>query len=189
MNKLIKKEFCIIGVEQILGLKDDVISMSTGIHRIIDANNMLVMTFKTFLSPSEMKIIIEETEGRTYFLFELNPKSSSVKIKREDVNNYLFSTMIENTPLDIISTKFGTMGINNLDNNEKLHSRVTNTEGKINEILDIIRNRNHNNYSEDELSSYTKEEQNTLLDQLLDKAPNLTEDDKRILDFLVNKKN
>lgn len=197
MDRLAKKEFCIIGVENIKGLKDDIISMSTGLHRIIEANNMLVITFEAYMTPSEMKIIIEETKDRTYFLFELNPKSSAVKIKRSEVNDYLFSSMNVSNPLDIISTKFGPMGVNNVDDgfkqkSEELYSRISKNEGRISEILDAIKNRAHNNssgYSDDELNSLTKEEQNELLDELLDKAPNLTEDDKRILNFLVNKNN
>jgi len=194
-RNLPKKEFCIIGVEKIEGLKDDVISMSTGVHRIIEANNMLVVTFEAYMTPKEMKAIIDETKDRTYFLFELNPDSAAVKINREEVNDYLFGSMLDINPLDIISTKFGPMGINNLDenfikNSQELYSRISKNEGRISEILFAIKNRAKNNssYTEDELNSFTKEQQNELLDELLDKAPNLTEDDKRILDFLVNKK-
>jgi hypothetical protein len=197
MNRLAKKEFCIIGVENIKGLKDDVISMSTGLHRIIEANNMLVITFEAYMTPDEMKMIIEETKDRTYFLFELNPKSSAVKIKRTEVNDYLFGSMSSINPLDIISTKFGSMGINSVDdkfrkNSEELYSKIYKNEGRISEILAAIKNRTQNNssgYSEEELSAFTKEEQDKLLDQLLDKAPNLTEEDKKILNFLVNKNN
>jgi hypothetical protein len=89
------------------------------------------------------------------------------------------------------------MGINNVDEkfqkkSEELHSRTNRNEVRISEILDAIKNRandNSSSYSDDELNSLTKEQQNELLDELLDKAPNLTGEDKRILNFLVNKKN
>jgi hypothetical protein len=207
MDNLEKKEFCIIGVENIEGLKDDVISMSTGVHKIIEANNMIVITFDAFMTPLEMKGVIEEIEDRTYFLFELNHANAAVRINKKDVNDYLFSSMKLNNPLDIISTKFGHIGINNLKDedgnpvNQGLFSRVVDNEDKINDILETIRSRvrkNNSNasglkiwpkYTEDELNSYTKEEQDELVNELLDKAPNLTEEDKKILDFLVNKKN
>jgi hypothetical protein len=197
LKRLPKKEYCVIGVEIVEGLKDDIISMSTGVHKIIEANNMIVITFESYMTPKEMKVIIEETEDRTYFLFELNQDTAAVKIHKKDVNDYLFSSMKSpQNPLDIISTKFGHMGINNLneelkEQSSELYSKIITNENKISEILETIKdakNKSNDEYSEDELNSYTKAEQNDLINKLLDKAPDLTEEDKKVLDFLVNKK-
>jgi hypothetical protein len=157
----------------------------------------MVSTFETKLSPIGLKRVLINIESGSYFIFELNPETSMVRINKKSIQDFLFTEFETETEMlerninplgDVINTVYNTMmGVNGMleDDSDSLGERFFkdsglsgNTRTKIRkEVVEQV-------YDENKLMSYNKEEREILINELLDKAPNLTDNDKKILSFL-----
>lgn len=194
MDKLEKKKYCIICLENTEGMRDKILSIAVDPYKYIKGTNMLIVTFTTFISPIEMKEVLGSSDDKSYFIFEMNSDSAMVSISNDYLRDYLFSDLINpKGKIDIVDTMFGPMGLNNFNNDiekKELHRKPTDV-GHFSQMIDQIKGEivsKKNKFSEDKLNKYSKEERDELVDELLEKGANLTEDDKEVLNFLINKK-
>jgi len=192
MSKLDKNKYCVICLENTEGMRDEILSIAVDPYKYIKGENMLIVTFTTFMTPQEMKELFGNPGDRSYFLFEMNSDTAMVMVSDETLQDYLFEGLANpKDKIDIIDTMFGPMGLNNANNDiEKveLHRKPT---GDFIEMMENIKDEpvsNKNKFSDDKLNSYSKEERDKLVDELLEKGADLTKDDKEVLNFLINKK-
>jgi hypothetical protein len=190
MSKLDKNKYCIICLENTEGMRDEILSIAIDPYKYIKGENMLIVTFTTFMTPQEMKELFGNPGDRSYFLFEMNSDTAMVSVSDETLQDYLFEGLANpKNKIDIIDTMFGPMGINNFNNDiekEELHQT-----GHFTKMVESIKAEivGENKFSEDKLNSLSKEERDELVDELLEKGADLTENDKEVLNFLINKEN
>ena len=176
------------------GIRDEILSIALDPYKYIQGENITMLTFVTFLAPSEMKEYFGSTDDRSYFLFEMNSDSAMVSLNDKSLESYLFDGLINpKGNIDVIDTIFGSMGVNNYNNDiekiELYHNPSSNDP--LIEMLNTLDKhgvKREDKFSEDKLNSYTKEERDELVDELLEKGTNLTESDKEVLNFLIKKK-
>jgi len=218
MKNINKKEYCILGLESVDGMKDEIISIAIGSPKFIENEHMLMSVFETYLEPSDMREVFDSTR-KSYFLFELDPKSALVNILDKKMYNFVFKNYRAkeeindmNTSTDLpdglIKTIFNsTMGINISPIND-----IGNlTDDKLRDIINNLNNfkgsdgKSDNSrlfrtgsgkkekpttgYNKDVISKYSESDRHNLINEILNKGSNLTDDDKHILKFLTNKNN
>jgi hypothetical protein len=191
------RKYCIIAIDNVAGLKDAIERISNTDPKFVSAQSTMVSTFETKLSPIGLKRVLINIESGSYFIFELNPETSMVRINKKSIQDFLFTEFEAETEMlerninplgDVINTVYNTMmGVNGMleDDSESLGERFFkdsglsgNTRTKIRkEVVEQV-------YDENKLMTYNKEEREILINELLDKAPNLTDNDKKILSFL-----
>ena len=90
-----EKKYCIIGLENVEGLKKDLMGISTKPPNLVDSEKktVLVATFSSYLEPIDIKKILNIGKGRTFFLFEINPKSCAVHIEETHLQEFLFKSL------------------------------------------------------------------------------------------------
>jgi len=89
MKNINKKEYCILGLERVDGMKDEIISIAIGTPKFIENDHMLMSVFETYLEPSDMREVFN-SKHKSYFLFELDPKSAMVNIIDKKMHNFVF---------------------------------------------------------------------------------------------------
>jgi len=189
MNKIEKNKYCIICLENTKGMRDEILSIAIDPYKYIQGDNMLIVTFTTFMTPMEMKELFGNPRDRSYFLFEMNSDTAMVSVSDETLQSYLFEELANpKGKIDIIDTMFGSMGINNFNND--IERKELHRTGHFGKMIESIKTaiEEENKFSEEELNSFTKEERDELVDELLEKGANLTKYDKKVLNFLINKK-
>jgi len=160
------KKYCILALDNVEGLEDDLKSITNDPIEVINSakRTVLIATFNSVLSPVSLKKLLDKGNRRSFFIFELNAKVCSVHIDDEDLQKFLFKQ------LDI--------------DGEIL------IEEENKEFVEIILNNNLNDgdieYNERDLIKLTKEEKTILMDKLLSKINTLTNNEKKVLDFLAN---
>ena len=192
MNKLEKNKYCLICLGDTKGIRDEILSISLDPYKYIQGDNMVIVTFVTFLSPIEMRELFGSTEYRSYFLFEMTSDTAMVSLSDKDLQDYLFDSLVNpKSTLDIIDTPFGSMGVNKMDNSVEKGELFRPDKESVNKRMSFngrdVKNKG-SKFSEDKLNSYSKEERDELVDTLLEKGINLTDNDKEVLNFLINKK-
>jgi hypothetical protein len=132
---------------------------------VLDAKGILIATFTSSLFATEITDWFKEN-GRSFLVFDLDLTNSGFNITKKDVHDGLFSFIndndLEKKAKDLLHTIEDTKIVNNIKNR------------KVKEITieDVMK-----------LSISEKKE---MFDKILDKGvDNLTENDKKIMPFLV----
>lgn len=202
-----RREYCILGLENIKGLKDDIISIAIGSPKFIDNESMCMSVFYTQLTPVEMKSVFNS--NRSYFLFELDPGNAMVNIIDKKMHDFVFKNFKTkeqinklDSPNDLFKTIFNsTMGVNiipideqDLVDDSKLKrlienlANLRNRDGKTDNELKAEKEIEDNKYNEEELNTYSIDAKHDLINEILEKGTELTDKDKSILKILTNKK-
>jgi hypothetical protein len=149
------KTFCIIAMDNIKGLSDDLGNISVEPVKVLKGrkDTALVATFKTELDISRVKEILN-IGNRSFFISEMNNKTFTAHIDDREIHNVMFNE------LDVENQK----GYE--DENEK---KVTLKDS----------------YDEKELSSLDDKERSLLMDKLLNNINELTVNQKEALSFLA----
>jgi hypothetical protein len=94
-----EKSYCIIGLDKVDGLKKDLMSIATKPLNLVNSEKktVLVATFNSYLDPIGIKKVLNVGKGRTFFLFEINPKSCAVHIEEEHLQEFLFKSFDESS--------------------------------------------------------------------------------------------
>ena len=183
MKKKTEKEYCIIALDEVNDIKDDLIALASDSLKFIDSEKqtVFVATFKTIISLSNISDILREGGNKTFFIFEVNPKRCAIHIGEKHLHDILFKSLDEK----ILNLK-----------NKKRVSYDKNEEKKmrLKEIRKLVALKNSkvlnlsedDSFNEKELKNLNIKERNDKIDNLLNNASNLTNNEKKILDFLVS---
>ena len=156
---MLLKDYCVIVMGDTLGAKNEIQSFSESPINFLDAKGIIIATFSTNIKLNVMHDHFIRN-NRSFFIFELNDKTSSVYIIKKEIHEGLFGFInkeeIEDVKDFLIETK---------KNNPK--NKITKT---------IIDNLN-------------QKERENLLNELIDNGlENLTEEEKKLLPLLINNK-
>ena len=164
------REYCIIGMENIIGLEDDIrlIAMKPMKSLTGPKSTAMIATFECDLDPDKIKEILNVGGGRNFFIIEMNPSSFSTHIDNEDVNTYMFGDFNKKQKIFMEAReKFLDFVSTGMTKNSK-------TE------IDF-------EYNEGNLSSLSESQRSDLMDELLaNDVDKLTNNQKKALSFLAS---
>tara|TARA_R110000796_G_scaffold18980_3_gene57157 strand:- start:928 stop:1593 length:666 start_codon:yes stop_codon:yes gene_type:complete len=217
------KKYCIIGLDKISELKEGLVSISDNLN-FIDSNKVLVGTFTCAMPPSQIRTVLRIDNGGSFFLFELNPKTCSIYVNKDEVQDSLFkefdelSDGLENdnnktnnrvTSIEINSMdEFQQMVSNMMSNfmigdNPKDYKGLDFSDNRLKDMLgkipfvtggnkydtEVTRIKDNNEVKDGEfdknsLSDLKKAEKEEIINDILSRVPNLTDNEKKTLEFL-----
>lgn len=163
------KNYCIVALGDISGIIDIIKKISESSPRKLEQRGVLICTFSSVMTTSEIKETINEP-GKTFFIFEVDSKTSAYKIGRDDIHEQLFND-IEKTGKEFLNTLTNKLmsGINNDTSTGDTTTIKVNI--KKNEVL---------------VTDLSKKEIGDEIDMLLDKGlGNLNNDEKEWLKILT----
>lgn len=150
------KSFCIIAMDNIKGLDEDLTSIALEPIKLLVGPKQLAMvaTFKSDLDVNRIKDVLNIGSSRSFFISEMNSKTFSAHIDDPDIQQMMFPDLVELT-----------------DNAET----ILVDEYGVPEV-----------YDETFLANINKNEREALIDTLLNNAKNLTDNQKKVLNFLAS---
>lgn len=162
------RNYCVV----IMGNTKDVIieieKVSEGKVNVLDAKGVLIATFSSNIEPKEMTDWFRLNK-RSFLVFDLDPENSGFAIAKKEIHEGLFGFIDDIDLQEKANDLFDTL---NLESIKKTQKKESNTAVK--EITEL------------DVEKMSKGEKKELFDRILDKGPdNLTENDKKIIPFLV----
>jgi hypothetical protein len=133
---------------------------------VLNAKGILIATFSSNFEPCELTEWFKDN-GRSFLVFDLNSENSGFHITRKEVHEGLFSFL------------------NDTDLEEKARELLHSIEDA-RTIDNITKTKKVKVLTEADIAKMTKIEKQEMFDKILDKgADNFTENDKKIMPFLV----
>ena len=160
---MIDRNYCIIVLDNISGIEKDLELLVYEPINVINSQNETVMiaTFVSPLSPCRIKKALNIGNNRSFFIFELDAKTCATHIDNKYLHEFLFKDLDFQSEMII--------------------------EEENNEFLEIYNKANlPYEYDEKGLLALNEEERELIIDKLLNNARNLTNDQKKILNFLAS---
>ena len=157
------KLYCIVVLDNPEKIEEDLSFLVSEPVNIITSQNgtVAIATFKSTLSPSRIKKVLNVGNRRTFFIFNLDAKTCSTHIDDDILHEFLFRD------LDI-----QTESVVEDENREFLEEY---NSAKL-----------PHKYDENALITLNEEERELLIDKLLNNVKNLTNNQKKTLSFLAS---
>lgn len=170
MKKKNIKEYFIIGMENIIGLEDDVNLIAIKPLKTLTGSmkSAMMATFECNLDVDEIKEILNVGGKRNFFISEMNPATFSAHIDNEDVDTYMFAEFHKKQEIFV-------------DVRRKFKNFISTgiTKNSISEI-DV-------EFDEENLTSLSESQRSALMDELLtNDVEKLTDNQKKVLSFLAS---
>ena len=202
-------EYCLVALNNIDGLREEINEISIVKPSFIESKSVLVARFESKLSPFNLNKIFNTGNGRTFFIFELTPITSTVHIDIPKLHTALFSDFDKKAEYlsnsmdkmkgkgeaDVISGMFkNLLGISDMfdlsTDLNPLNSPIMYSNFKFNTTNDNVEDEAEAEieYDEEYLSLLSKDDKEKLINELLAKGANLTTKDKETLSFLAKGK-
>lgn len=164
------KEYCLIAMDNITGLEDDINSIALEDSPKIIAGSKksaMIVTFKSDLKVNRIKDVLNIGGKRSFFVMEMNPQSFAAHIDEEIVNQFMFSEF------------------------NKKQEFWLKIEKRFMEFVESGMTQNYTNdddvpYNEEQLIGLSDEQKSSLMDRLLNDVDSLTDNQKKVLNFLAS---
>lgn len=168
------KNYCLVVMGYTDGIVPEIEKISDSKPTILDAKGLILSTFTTFVDIQEIKAWFTMNK-RSFLVFELNDETSAYFINKPDIQEGLFG-FLANFSDESLKEKTSDF-LKAIKNEEKLEDAV--------EIKNVKKIK-PKEVSVADFEGYNKEEKNNLLNQYIDKGvENLTENERKILNFLA----
>jgi len=205
MIEMTNTEYCLIGIDNIEGLKEEIGKHSIDESKFIESKSILVCRFRSNKSVWDLNKALSKIKDRTFFIFELSPMTSAVHIGIPKLHNKLFSDFDEksnrivndmNNVINMLINGKATFSslpndvMSNINSNSVSYPsfsfRYKIAEHNVDNTKKISTKLTQNlKYDEVSLIKLSKLEKSNLIDDLLKKGTKLTTKDKKILNFLA----
>jgi hypothetical protein len=163
------KTYCIVGMDNVKGLDTDIQSISIAPATLIMGARQvgLVGVFQSKLDPDRIKDVLNIGSDRSFFISELNPATFSAHIDIPNLHELFFGEF---------------------DKHQKQYVRIKNrVEDFISSgFTDSSIIQNNIEYDEEQLSSLSEDQRSLLMDKLLTNVDKLTNNQKKVLNFLAS---
>lgn len=87
------RNYCIVVMGNMEGVKDDIIKIAETKPRYIDAKGILIATFASIGEPAELEDFFN-FNGRSFFLFDLDKSNSGYHLHNPKLQNHLFGHLV-----------------------------------------------------------------------------------------------
>ena len=156
-------------------VKDEILKIAEDQPHYIDAKGILLATFASVAEPSELEDYFI-SNGRSFFIFDLDKNSSGVNIDNKNLHNHLFGHVYNDViNLNDMSNRL----INDIEESKNVTGATkTNRTHEKDKIKHKINS-----------DKMTQSEKESLINKILDKGySNLSEDDINMLNKITEKK-
>ena len=160
------RNYCVVIMGDTLNVLPEIERVSDSKVNCLNAKGIFIATFSSNFEPCELTEWFKDN-GRSFLVFDLNAENSGFHITKNDVHEGLFSflndTDLEEKARDLLHTI----------EDARIIKKVKETK-KVKEL------------TEEDIKKMSKTEKQEMFDKILDKgAENFTENDKKIMPFLV----
>jgi hypothetical protein len=165
------RNYCIVVMGNLEGIKDDIIKVAETKPRYIDAKGIFIATFASVAEPAELEDFFRNP-SRSFMVFDTDKKSSGYHFDNEQMHHHLFGYLIDS------ENKLREMSNNLMDNiSATTRDNITRPTHQPKPILTKKVLRPSIDYSR-----LTKKEREVILNGILDKGPDkLTDSDKETI--------
>lgn len=159
------RNYCVVIMGDTKNVLPEIEKVSETKVNVLDAKGILIATFSSNFEPCEMTDLFKDN-NRSFLLFDLNSENSGFNITKKDVHDGLFSFL------------------NDVDLEEKARDLLHTIEDA--RVVNRMKNHQVKEITIEEVMKLTLSEKKEMFDKILDKgADNFTENDKKIMPFLV----
>lgn len=175
------RNYCIIAMGNMEGIKDDIIKVAESKPRYIDAKGILIATFSSVVEPSELKDFFNFNE-RSFFIFDLNENSSGCHLNNKKLNNHLFGYLMDtDDKLKDMSDRLADAVSDAVSDSDEYVSATTRNSGYDIKPIKTTKLPTVN------VSGLSNKDKEILLNEILDKGfDKITERDMKILKKLTD---
>lgn len=172
-NKIILRKYCLIGMDNIEEIKEDLEIISDSVANFATGENLIIATFSSALNIIEIEEFLNINE-RAFIIFEMLPATYSANLILEKFQKTLFGGKIDNSEfIDLFNVR------NNMEHTMKRFSE-DNMEGILGELQTNIKNTEEAIIIEPTIDE--------ILDKISDKGiKSLSDIEKQILNKQSNK--
>lgn len=174
------KNYCIVIMGNTAGVLEEIEKISDTKPNILDAKGIVIATFVSFVEVKDISAWFT-LNNRSFLVFELDEKTSSFLITKEEIHKGLFGFLGEfnNNKLDDKTFEFLNVMTNSEMNN---FSNALNKKKSKAEDAEIIE---EDVLTESDIDKMTKKEKEDLINEIIENGVDkLTENDKKILKLL-----
>jgi nitrogen regulatory protein PII-like uncharacterized protein len=160
------RNYCVVIMGDTENVLPEIERVSDSKVNVLNAKGILIATFSSNFEPSELSEWFKDN-GRSFLVFDLNKENSGHFITKKDVNEGLFGFL------------------NDVDLEEKARTLLDTIEdAKV--VSTVKKERKVKELTIADVEKMSKTEKQEMFDKILDKgADNFTENDKKIMPFLV----
>lgn len=159
------RNYCVVIMGDTKNALPEIEKVSETKVNVLDAKGILIATFSSNFEPCEMTDWFKDN-NRSFLVFDLDSKNSGFNITKKDVHEGLFSFL------------------NDVNLEEKAIELLHTIEDS--KTIDRMKKRQVKELTIEDVMKLTISEKKEMFDKILDKgAENFTENDKKIMEFLV----
>jgi hypothetical protein len=159
------RNYCVVIMGDTKNVLPEIEKVSETKVNVLDAKGILIATFSSNFEPCEMTDWFKDN-NRSFLVFDLDSTNSGFNITKKDVHEGLFSFL------------------NNVDLEEKAKDLLHTIEDS--RKIQRMKKQQVKELTIEEVMKLTLSEKKEMFDKILDKgAENFTENDKKIMPFLV----
>lgn len=159
------RNYCVVIMGNTKNVLPEIEKISESKVNVLDAKGILIATFSSNFEPCELTDWFKDN-NRSFLVFDLNTNNSGFNITKSDVHEGLFSFL------------------NNEDLEEKARELLHTIEDA--RIVSRMKKNKPTEITIEDVMKLTIVEKKEMFDKILDKgAENFTENDKKIMSFLV----
>ena len=159
------RNYCVVIMGDTKNALPEIEKVSDSKVNVLDAKGILIATFSSNFEPCEMTDWFKDN-NRSFLVFDLDSANSGFNITKKDVHEGLFSFLndvnLEEKAIELLHT---------IEDSKK---------------IDRMKKRQVKELTIEDVMKLTISEKKEMFDKILDKgAENFTENDKKIMEFLV----
>lgn len=174
------KNYCVVIMGDTTGVFEEIEKISDTKPNVLDAKGIVIATFVSFVDVKDISAWFT-LNNRSFLVFELDERTSSFFITKEEIHKGLFGFLGEfnNNKLDDKTFEFlSAMTSSELS---KYSNSLSKNKNKVDDA-EIIENEV---LTETDIDKMTKKEKDNLINEIIENGvDNLTENDKKMLKLL-----
>ena len=173
------RNYCIIALVNIEGLREDLVMISESNVNIFapTGDALFIATFSSLMEPQDISELFK-SNGRNFFLFDMDSSVSGFNITKQDIHKTLFGFL----------SQYDESNLNNLTNKFLNEVQRTSTDIPLYHASSVTTTQltlNSEIISDEDLINMTATEKENLMNSILEKGSNnLTKSDKNLLEKL-----
>lgn len=173
------KNYCVIIMGDTKNVIAEIEKISDNKPNILDAKGIIIATLSSALTVGEINEWFK-LQNRSFFVFDLNPKSSGYHIAKEEIHEGLFGFLKET---DSILTKRMNDLLDAIEDAKIIKENSKKIKLEVKEVKGSIRPRR---LTEEEIENMTLKEKQEAMNKIIDSGvEKLTDYDKKILTLLA----
>jgi hypothetical protein len=183
---MVFSNYCLIVLGDIEGAKAEITKISESEVNLLEAKGLIIATFQSVVSVSELNDYFKLNE-RNFILFQMNHDTYAAHVKDKNINRQLFEEIVKD---DETRKGMGSKLVSDIIKSLRDNSVSMTTHSGFSSTNDTLTSTIEDDIKvfEEYVETLDEEEVKDLINNIIDKGwENLTDYDKKCLDFLTKK--